>query len=144
MKNLQWLKKIALNSIMLFALLLVFAVVAYPCKCVKQTSSKYYKSADAVVLAKVIEVKNQSENLVEVKLEISNAWKSNISQIFTIIIAKTSCEYELKTGEEHLLYLKRFEGDKWTTSQCMGNFSKDKSKNIQKWLNTNGKKAEIT
>ena len=124
--------------------MLLLIATAYPCKCVKQTLSKYYKSADAVVLAKVIEINNTSENLVEVKLEISDSWKSNITQIFTITVAKTSCEYELKVGEEHLLYLKKFEAEKWTTNQCMGNLLKIKSANAQKWLRVSGKKATVT
>ena len=144
MKNLLWLKKRVFMFTLFCAFIVVFVSTAYPCKCVKQTLSKYYKSADAVVIAKVIEINNQGDNIVEVKLEISDSWKSNITNIFTITVAKTSCEYELKVGEEHLLYLKKFEAEKWTTNQCMGNLLKVKSANAQKWLRTSGKKASVT
>jgi hypothetical protein len=144
MKNSVLPKRRMFNLMLSLAFVFIFVGVAYPCKCVKQTLSKYYKSADAVVLAKVIEINSQSENTVEVKLEISDSWKSNITKIFTISVAKTSCEYALKVGEEHLLYLKKFEAEKWTTNQCMGNLLKNKSANVQKWLRASGKKANVT
>ena len=144
MKNLLLLKKPLFNLTLISAFILTFVSVAYPCKCVKQTQSKYYKLADAIVNAKVTEINNIDNQTVEVKLHIYDSWKANLPQTFTILIGKTSCDYDLKVSEEYLLYLKNFEDNKWTTNSCMGNLLKNKSGNVQKWLKAKGKKSVVT
>jgi hypothetical protein len=119
---------------------LIFIGTAYPCTCVKDSLKGYYKKADSIVTAKVLEV-TDSQDFINVKLEISAAWKQKVPQIISIILDKDSCNYTLEVGEEHLLYLKRLDSEKWTTNKCMGNLLKNKSANVQKWLKINGKKA---
>jgi hypothetical protein len=127
---------------MIFILTLIG--VAYPCKCVKSTLKNNYKKADAVVVSKVLNIYEQAENVIQVELEIQNAWKSNLPRTLTIIIEKDSCEYQLKKGEKHLLYLELLGSGKFTTNNCRGNLSENKSARAKKWLRSYAKKSIIT
>jgi hypothetical protein len=140
MRNLISLYRTAFILLLSIGFLFASAENVSACKCVKGSLSKYYDSANAVVVAKVLEINERTENFVEIKIKIYDSWKTKLPETFSFTAAKTSCEYVMNVGEEYLLYLKEFEPKKWTTSQCMGNLTKKDSAAARKWLKAKGKK----
>lgn len=128
---------------LVLGVILVFASAgtAYACKCVKQTLKKHYQSANAVVTARVVEVIEKDENVTEVKLQISDSWKSSVAENLVIITGKTTCDFTMRVDEEYLLYLKKLDSGEWTTNVCMGNMPKNKAANAGRWLKLYGKKT---
>lgn len=124
-----------------FIFLLVGAV--YPCKCVKADFKTNYKNVDMVVLAKIIETVDNGDNTVEMKIEIIKAWKTDASKTMTIVIEKDTCEYQMATGEIHLLYLEKLASGNFTTNRCRGNLPEDKSSKAKSWLEKYARKTRI-
>lgn len=132
--------KLVLGAIILIA----SAETAYSCRCIKQTLKMNYQRADAVVAATVVEINDKSENLVEVKLRVSDAWKSDVSEIFVINIGKTSCDITVELNQKYTLYLKKLDSAQWTTNLCMGNLPKNDSAKADRWLKSRGKKSLVS
>ena len=140
MKDLIFTKQTVVILLLSVCFICASAENVFACKCVKGSVKKHYESANAVVVAKVLEVNERTDNLVELKIKIYESWKTQLPETLTFTTAKTSCEYVMTVGTEYLLYLKEFEPDKWTTSQCMGNLTKKDSASARKWLKGKGKK----
>jgi hypothetical protein len=135
--------KIAVYSklILVLVVILTSAAAALPCSCVPATLKTYYKRADAVVAAKVISVSNsaQGEVTTTAKLEVIDVWKQRLPKQIEVI-SGSSCVYDFKAGEEHLLYLQKAQADRFSTMKCQGNLPLDKARKSLNWLKRYGKK----
>ncbi|MBC7798667.1 MAG: hypothetical protein H7Z37_17495 [Pyrinomonadaceae bacterium] len=139
------IKNAILIKLMLGVIILIAsAETAYSCRCIKQTLKTNYQRADAVIVATVIEINDKSENITEVKLQVSDAWKSDVTKTFVIQIGKTSCDITVELNQEYTLYLKKLDATRWTTNLCMGNLPKNDSAKASKWLRSRGKQSRVS
>jgi hypothetical protein len=141
--------KIAVHSksILVLFVVLAAAVSAFPCSCAPASLKTFYKRADAVVTAKVISVSNSTEGEVTTtaQLEVIDVWKRGLPKQIEVMTG-SSCAYDFRGGEKHLLYLQKTQANKFSTMQCQGNLSLNKAQKSLKWLKRYGKKgkAELT
>jgi hypothetical protein len=123
------------------ALLFLTCASTFACRCTEPPIQTAYKSASAVAMVKVLSTSPGSTPTgTVIEASVSESWKQAVSGTIKIG-TDTDCAYQVKAGEEYLLFLVRDPAGNYSTGRCMGNHERASSEKAVVWLRKNASRV---
>jgi len=114
------------------------------CRCADPgTPIDAYRAADAVVLAKVVQLEPRRElGGFSISLFVERAWKSEVNQELSISTG-SDCLYATEPAQKYVLFLARASDRTFTTGQCMGNRPLGESDQLMRLFEAKATPAQV-
>jgi hypothetical protein len=130
-----------------FRLLSLLAIGLYPnvaaaCRCVEPTVRQAYRRADLVVVATVEGVERTKDDVLKATVSIKRGWKTAPPSRLTFVSGE-DCSYEVKVGEQHLLFLYKASDGTYGTIRCRGSKAIPAAGNSLAWLNRHAQSIPV-
>lgn len=122
---------------------LAFASSARACRCREPATSRAYKAAELVVLARVVAVQpGNAPGVVTIQLAVQAAWKTDCSERL-FVTTGDPCAYPAAADEIHLLFIKHTSTGELATARCFGNGPVAARGGALEWLRHHGERKTI-
>lgn len=141
------MSKFFLSIATIISAILLNVSSSYACRCKDPVNTgAAYNKADLVIQGTVQKltgsIKTPEGSVAEIAVD--NAWKGKTSGLIKVVNQR-SCAYDFKSGKSYLVYLHRVPNQKiYLTYICSGNQVLSKANKSLKWLQANGKPANIS
>lgn len=104
--------------------------VALACRCREPALAAAYRSADAVVLGKVLSARDPDPSRTIYSIQVRRSWKLR-SPAQVQVESGTTCRIQAPLGADYLLFLKRDASGGFFTTRCMGDRSNPGSQLVE-------------
>lgn len=129
--------------LMLSAFVLNAQQVGLACRCAPPSVRTAYKRAEAIVVARVLQISGDTPGKQNVKLSISQTWKKTVPTDLTIDNSSV-CPLNIEEGRNYLLFITRDQNGTLYVDRCSRNQLIEQADDSLQWLQQHASRFDVT